>query len=53
MYRYGRLVDDWVVYDNAAIKTPTLVAQSSGQNETIFEKQKWQTLLKLVPINTT
>jgi len=21
MYRYGRLVDDWVVYDNTAIKT--------------------------------
>jgi len=38
MYRYGRLVDDWVVYDNAAIKTPTREAQGSSQNETIFEE---------------
>ena len=53
MPRYRRLVDDRVVYDSTAIKMATLVAQGSGQNETIFEEQKWQRLLKLAPINAT
>ncbi|MFN5027950.1 MAG: zeta toxin family protein, partial [Burkholderiales bacterium] len=51
IYRYRPLVDDWIVYDNSAIKTPTLVAQGIDKNETIFEERKWQRLLKLATVD--
>jgi predicted ABC-type ATPase len=51
MHRYRLLVDDWVVYDNSETKTPSLLAQGSGKNETIFEVQKWQRLQALATIN--
>jgi predicted ABC-type ATPase len=47
VHLYRPLVDQWDVYDNSAITTPTLVAQGSGTNDTIFEDRKWQRLLKL------
>ena len=50
MHRYRSLVDDWIVYDNSAIRTPSLVAQGSGKNETIFEVGKWQRLQKLATV---
>lgn len=47
MYRYRRMVDEWIVYDNAELKTPTLVAFGCGEIETIVEEQKWQRLQML------
>jgi predicted ABC-type ATPase len=47
MYRYRGIVDEWVVYDNAELKTPTLVARGRGQVSNIVEEQKWQRLQKL------
>lgn len=47
MYRYRRMVNEWIVYDNAELKTPTLVAFGRSEIETIVEEQKWQRLQKL------
>ena len=47
MHRYRTVVDEWFVYDNSELKTPTLVASGRGASEKIIEEQKWQRLLKL------
>ena len=47
MGRYRKVVDEWFVYDNAELKTPTLVAHGRGAIENIVEEQKWQRLQKL------
>ena len=47
MFRYRKVVDEWFVYDNAELKTPTLVAHGRGAIENIVEEQKWQRLQKL------
>ena len=47
MHRYRTVVDEWLVYDNSELKTPTLIASGRGASEKIIEEQKWQRLLKL------
>ena len=47
MHRYRVVVDEWFVYDNSELKTPTLVACGRSVDENILEEQKWQRLLKL------
>ena len=47
MHRYRTVVDEWLVYDNSELKTPSLVASGRGASEKIVEEQKWQRLLKL------
>lgn len=51
MTRYRSVVDEWIVYDNAELKTPTLVAHGRGAIENIVEEQKWQRLQKLAKAN--
>ena len=48
---YRVVVDEWFVYDNSELKTPSLVAQGQGTGENIIEEQKWQRLLKLAKTN--
>ncbi len=50
MFRYRKVVDEWFVYDNAELRTPTLVAHGSGTIEKIVEENKWQRLQKLVKL---
>jgi len=47
IHRYRRVVDEWFVYDNSELKTPTLVAHGGAGSEYIIEERKWQRLLKL------
>ena len=47
MQRYRQVVNEWFVYDNAALKTPTFVAHGRGAIDNIVEEQKWQRLQKL------
>lgn len=51
MYRYRRPVDEWIVYNIAEFKTPTLVAYRHGAMEKIVEEQKWQRLKKLAKLS--
>lgn len=51
MQRYRQVVNEWFVYDNSELKTPTLVAFGRGAHTNIIEEQKWLRLVKLAKSN--